>query len=146
MSNNKLKTVLIIEDETDIRTFIARVLELEGYNVLETGDGASGLEIIKQKAIALVLLDLRLPGPDGWAILREIKRNPETSMVPIVVLTAFAEPMQRRKTMRMGADSYLVKPLSAHSLSMAISGVLRRKGTTPKRQGELSTMAVEAEY
>ena len=126
-SKRKAKTILIIEDEVDIRSFIARVLQLEGYNVLEASDGTRGMEIIKKNPIALVLLDLRLPGPDGWSVLREIKRNPELARIPVVVLTAIAETMQRKKTLKMGASSYLVKPLSARSLSVTIAGILQKK-------------------
>jgi DNA-binding response OmpR family regulator len=126
---SRSKTVLIIEDEADIRNFIARVLELEGYRVLEAGDGTRGMEIIRENTVALVLLDLRLPGPDGWSILREIKRNPELSTIPVVVLTAIAEAIQRKKTLRMGATSYLIKPLSAHSLSRAVASVLSEKAS-----------------
>jgi DNA-binding response OmpR family regulator len=123
----KEKTVLIIEDEDDIRSFIARVLQLEGYKVLEASDATTGMEIIRETPVSLVLLDLRLPGPDGWSILREIKHNPELAKIPVVVLTAIAETIQRKKTLRMGAASYLIKPLSARSLSMTITGILREK-------------------
>jgi DNA-binding response OmpR family regulator len=123
----KEKTVLIIEDEDDIRSFIARVLQLEGYKVLEASDATTGMEIIRETPVSLVLLDLRLPGPDGWSILREIKRNPELAKIPVVVLTAIAETIQRKKTLRMGAASYLIKPLSARSLSMTITGILQEK-------------------
>jgi DNA-binding response OmpR family regulator len=123
----KEKTVLIIEDENNIRSFIARVLQLEGYKVLEASDGAMGMEIIRGNPVALVLLDLRLPGTDGWSVLREIKHNPDLAQIPVVVLTAIAETMQRKKTLRMGATSYLIKPLSARSLSMAIAGALHQK-------------------
>jgi two-component system cell cycle response regulator len=66
---------------------------------------------------------------DGWVILREIKHDPELAAIPVVVLTAIAETMQRRRTLRMGAASYLVKPLSAQALSQAIAGTLRDKST-----------------
>ena len=124
----KAKTVLIIEDETDIQNFVSRVLELDGYNVLRAKDARTGMEIIREKPVALVLLDLRLPGPDGWSVLRAIKGNPQFSAIPVVVLTAIAESMQRRRTLRMGADSYLIKPLSAHSLSKAVASVMRQAG------------------
>jgi two-component system alkaline phosphatase synthesis response regulator PhoP len=126
----KIKTILIIEDEPDIRSFIARVLELEGHTVLEAGDGTRGMEIIRKNVVDLVLLDLRLPGLDGWSILRDIKRNPDLSTIPVVVLTAIAESIQRKKTLRMGATSYLIKPLSAHSLSRTIAGVLSEKSSS----------------
>jgi DNA-binding response OmpR family regulator len=132
----KLKTVLIIEDEVDILNFISRVLELEGYHVLKAGDGASGMAMIKENPVTLILLDLRLPGPDGWSILRELKRNPEFSNIPVVVLTAIAESTQRKKTLRMGAARYLIKPLSAHNISQTITDILQQKGSsyTPAEQ------------
>ncbi len=124
----KTPTVLIIEDEGDIRHFIARVLELEGYQVLTAGDGPAGLALLHGNAIDLVLLDLRLPGMDGWTILREIKGDQALAAIPVVVLTAIAEAIQRKKTLRMGALKYLVKPLSAGMLSQTIAEVLRQKG------------------
>jgi len=130
------KTVLIIEDEADILNFISRVLELEGYQVYKASDGYAGMKIIKEHPVALVLLDLRLPGPNGWSILREIKRNPELSKIPVVVLTAIAESTQRKKTLRMGAARYLIKPLSAHSLSQTITDILHEKGSGYKTAGE----------
>ena len=132
----KPKTVLIIEDEIDILNFISRVLELEGYQVLKASDGRMGMDMIKERSIALVMLDLRLPGPDGWSILREIKRNPESAKIPVVVLTAIAETTQRKKTLRMGAARYLIKPLSAHSISQTIADILHQKGNdyTPAGQ------------
>ena len=124
----KIQTVLIIEDEGDIRHFIARVLELEGYQVLTAGDGPAGLALLHENAVDLVLLDLRLPGMDGWTILREIKRDEALAAIPVIVLTAIAEVIQRKKTLRMGALKYLVKPLSAGILSQTIAEVLRQKG------------------
>ena len=125
----KPQTVLIIEDEGDIRHFIARVLELEGYQVLSAGDGATGLALLHENAVSLVLLDLRLPGMDGWTVLREIRSDEALSAIPVIVLTAIAEAIQRKKTLRMGALKYLVKPLSAGILSQTIAEVLRQKGT-----------------
>jgi DNA-binding response OmpR family regulator len=118
------KTVLIIEDEADIQHFISRVLELEGYQVLRARDGHTGLSLLHENMVSLVLLDLRLPGLDGWSVLREIKRDPDLATIPVIVLTAIAEAIQRKKTLRMGAVKYLVKPLSANSLSQTIAGVL----------------------
>jgi len=129
-------TVLIIEDESDIQNFISRVLELEGYHVVKAGDGKTGLEIVRETPVSLVLLDLRLPGLDGWAVLREMKQDVELARIPVVVLTAVAEPVQRRRTMHMGADQYLVKPLSANSLSKTIAGILNQKGTHGRTTAE----------
>ncbi len=132
-----IKTVLVIEDEADIQRFISRVLELEGYQVLLAGDGITGLDLLRANPVSLVLLDLRLPGPDGWSVLRTIKHSPDLSSIPVIVLTAIAESIQRKKTLRMGAAKYLIKPLSASSLSQTIAGVLDEKGK------ELQTTARE---
>jgi DNA-binding response OmpR family regulator len=127
-----IKTVLIIEDEIDIQHFISRVLELEGYRVLRTGDGNTGLALLRENSVSLVLLDLRLPGLDGWSVLRTIKQNPDLSPIPVIVLTAIAENIQRKKTLRMGAAKYLIKPLSAGSLSRTIASVLGKKRKEPQ--------------
>lgn len=123
----KTQTVLIIEDDLDIQSFIARVLELEGYRVIRASDGQTGLAMINKNPVSLVLLDLRLPGSDGWSILQEIKGNPAHAKVPVVVLTAIAESVQRRRTLRMGASRYLIKPLSAHNLSKTVASLLHRE-------------------
>jgi len=125
---HKAETVLIIEDEVDIQNFVSRVLELEGYQVLKAGDGRRGMEIIRENPVALVLLDLRLPGRDGWSILQEIRRDAELSRIPVIVITAVADTMQRRRTLHMGATKYLIKPMSAHSLAKSIAGILQQGG------------------
>ena len=137
--NRRAKTILIIEDETEIQNFVSRVLELEGYRVLKAGNGRAGMEIIRGNPVALVVLDLRLPGPDGWSVLQEIKGNPRFSEIPVVVLTAIAEPLQRRRTLRMGATRYLVKPLSAHSLSKTIASILQPGGSPTRTAHEVQT-------
>jgi DNA-binding response OmpR family regulator len=137
--NREARTVLIIEDDEDIQNFASRVLELEGFQVLKAGDGERGMEIIREKSVSLVLLDLRLPKLDGWSILREIKGNTELSTIPVVVLTAIAETLQRKRTLRMGAKKYLVKPLSAQSLSKTIISILRQ--SRMRRTTQKSTAA-----
>jgi adenylate cyclase len=120
-------TILIIEDEDDIRTFASRVLELEGYRVLQAGDGDEGLRLARGNQVALVLLDLRLPGRDGWAVLSQMKDDPELSSIPVVVFTASAGVPQQSRALAGGAADYLVKPLSATSLREPIARILRQK-------------------
>jgi adenylate cyclase len=118
-------TILIIEDEDDIRTFASRVLELEGYRVFQAGDGDEGLRLARGNQVALVLLDLRLPGRDGWAVLSQMKSDPELSSIPVVVFTASAGVPQQSRALAGGAADYLVKPLSATSLRESIARILR---------------------
>lgn len=121
------KTILIIEDEAEIRNFASRVLELEGYRVLGAETGEEGLELARRSGINLVLLDLRLPIRDGWSVLTQMKRESELSAIPVIILTASAAVPRRVRALSMGADNYLVKPLSAASLKRAVAGALRRK-------------------
>ena len=125
-NRRKTKTVLIIEDEIDIQNFVSRVLELEGYQVLKANEGERGMEIMRENPVALVLLDLRLPGRDGWSVLHEIRRNAELSKIPVIVLTAIADTLQKRRTLRMGATKYLIKPMSAHSLTRTVANILHQ--------------------
>jgi adenylate cyclase len=118
-------TILIIEDEDDIRTFASRVLELEGYRALQAGDGDEGLRLARGNQVAMVLLDLRLPGRDGWAVLSQMKSDPELSSIPVVVFTASAGVPQQSRALAGGAADYLVKPLSATSLRESIARILR---------------------
>ncbi len=124
---HKSKTILIIEDEAEIRNFAARVCELEGYDVLQAEDGDTGLRLARENQVALVLLDLRLPGHDGWVVLEKMKADPELHTIPVIVFTASAHITQREKAFQMGVTDYLVKPLSAAGLRKAIARVLHQE-------------------
>ena len=121
----KVKTVLIIEDEANVRNFASRVLELEGYRVLQAENGDDGLTLARENEVNLVLLDLRMPGIDGWGVLEQMKIEPALSAVPVIVFTSSAELPQRQRAFRMGAADYLVKPLSAAGLKRAVTCILR---------------------
>ncbi len=123
------RSVLIIEDEADIRNFAFRVLQLEGYRVLQAGDGNEGLRLAKaNRGLSLVLLDLRLPGRDGWGVLQEMKRDPKTAAIPVVVFSALAAPWQQKRALGMGAVRYLIKPLDAASLKQAVAATVHWEG------------------
>lgn len=124
---NRKYTLLVIEDERDIQKFISRVLELEGYRVLKASNGKSGLNILACNPIDLLLLDLRLPGLDGWQVLKKIRKSREDSQVPVIVITAMAGSEERQKSLRMGVKQHLVKPLSSHRLKKAITAVLSQQ-------------------
>jgi CheY-like chemotaxis protein len=122
VKSRKVKTILVIDDEADIRRFARRLLELEGYHVLEAANGDEGLRLIrKTHNLSMVLLDLRLPGRDGWVVMDEMKNDPKLSKMPVVVFSASAAEWQRKKALSMGAIGYLVKPLDAASLKQAVN-------------------------
>ena len=125
--SHERKIVLIIDDEAEVRNFASRVLELEGYQILQAGDAEEGMRLVGESLISIVLLDLRLPGHDGWAVLEQIKSEPGLSAIPVIVFTASAGVPQRERALSMGAADYLVKPLSAASLKEAIARILHGK-------------------
>ena len=131
-TRHKVESVLVIEDEADIRNFAFRVLELEGYRVLQAGDGNEGLKLVrKNRGLSMVLLDLRLPGRDGWVVLQEMKKDPELSTIPVVVFSALAASWQRKRALGMGAAAYLTKPVDATSLKRTVSSTVHLKGVMP---------------
>ena len=123
---HEIKTVLIIEDEADIRNFASRMLELEGYRVLQAEDGDTGLKLARGNHVDLMLLDFKLPGRDGLAVLAQVKGEPELSAIPVIMFSASAEAVRRDKALSEGAADYLVKPLSVASLKEAITRILRQ--------------------
>ncbi len=127
MKSPEAKTILIIEDEAEVRSFAGRVLELEGYRVLGTEDSDEGIRLAREQRVALVLLDLRLPGGDGWWVLTQLKNEAELSAIPVIMFTASAAKQQREQALSLGAADYLVKPLSTASLREAVTHILSWK-------------------
>jgi DNA-binding response OmpR family regulator len=121
------KTVLIIEDEDDIRKFASRLLEMEGYHVLQTADGGDSLSLMRENGIDCVLLTLKLPQRDGWEVLEQVMSQPDLSAIPVIVFTALAEASHRERALSMGAAEYLIKPLGAADLKEAVVRVLNQK-------------------
>ena len=119
---------LIIEDEAEIRNFASRVLELEGYAVLQAEDAETGLTLARENRVALVLLDLRLPQRDGWSVLAEMKADAELRDIPVIIFSASVATSQQEKAFAMGVADYLPKPLSAAKLRQRITRVLSQKG------------------
>jgi phosphate regulon transcriptional regulator PhoB len=134
--------VLIVEDEPDIRDLIVFHLEREGYQVVKARSGADALRQAQAAPPDLVLLDLMLPEMDGLEVCRRLRQNPATQAVPIVMLTARGDEVDRVLGLEMGADDYVVKPFSPRELVARIRAVLRRTrpapGTAPITVGRLS--------
>jgi two-component system phosphate regulon response regulator PhoB len=123
-----MKTILVIEDERDLAELISFNLEKEGYRVMTATDGASGLETARNSLPDLILLDLMLPGITGIEICKILKRSEKTSKVPVIMLTAKGEEIDRVVGFEVGADDYVVKPFSNRELMLRVKAVLRRGG------------------
>ncbi len=122
-----MKSVLIIEDEKDIVDLITYHLKQSGYSVLMAMDGISGLKQAKKEKPDLIILDLMLPEMDGKDLCRALKSNPTTQSIPVLMLTAKAEEMDRVIGFELGADDYVTKPFSPRELVLRVKAILRRK-------------------
>lgn len=120
------KTVFIVEDEEDIIELISFNLKREGYAVKVAMDGDDAIEDIPRVMPDIVLLDLMLPGVDGLEVCRNLKRNPQTEGIPIVMVTAKGEESDIVSGLELGADDYITKPFSMKILIARIRSVMRR--------------------
>ncbi len=120
--------ILVVEDEGDIRELLRFNLEREGFSVLEADDGRKGLELARRHLPCLIILDVMLPGMDGFEICRQLGGQAETAGIPVLMLTARGEEMDRVVGLSLGADDYVVKPFSVRELMLRIKAILRRGG------------------
>jgi phosphate regulon transcriptional regulator PhoB len=127
--------VLVVEDEPDIRSLIVHHLERDGYRCRTAASGGEALARVRSSAPDLIVLDLMLPGMDGLEVCRRLRGDPATAAVPIIMLTAKADEVDRIVGLEMGADDYLAKPFSTKELVARVRAVLRRArpGEAPSR-------------
>jgi len=134
-------TVLVVDDEPPIRRLLKMSFTAQGYHVLEAPDGHSALEALKLSAVDLVVLDLRLPGVDGFAVIEALRSK--GSPIPIVVLSSRDDESGKVKALDLGADDYVTKPFGTEELMARARAALRHRlqaeGTTPIfRSGDLT--------
>jgi len=120
--------ILVVDDEEDILELLKYNLSREGYQVLCATSGEKTLNLVKTETPDLILLDLMLPGMDGLEVARQLKDNPNTKNVSIVMLTAKGEEADIVTGLELGADDYVTKPFSPRILLARVRAVLRRKG------------------
>jgi len=124
-----MQTILIIEDERDLAELLAFNLEKEGFRTIIALDGAEGLEAVARSMPDLVLLDLMLPGMLGTEVCKRLKKSEQTSGIPVIMLTAKGEEIDKVVGFEVGAEDYVVKPFSTRELLLRVKAVLRRSGT-----------------
>jgi two-component system phosphate regulon response regulator PhoB len=118
--------IIVVDDETDVADLIAFHLKKANYNVLTAADGAEALELIRREMPALIVLDLMLPGVSGLEVCRALKSDPKTTRIPVIMLTAKAEEVDRIVGFELGADDYVVKPFSPREFVLRVNAVVRR--------------------
>ncbi len=130
-----MEKILIADDEQLMRQLVVDFLQPEGYEMLEAADGKEALKLYHEQHPDLVLLDVMMPGYDGWTVCREIRRE---SSVPIMMLTAKGEEIDQLFAYDLGVDEYITKPFSPKILVAKIKALLRR---TQKEENELASAA-----
>ena len=127
------KSILVVEDEPNIAEVVSLYLRRAGYQVQSLGDGQVALESLEKHIPDLVILDLMLPGLDGYSLTRWLRQR---SDVPIIMLTSRREEIDRITGLEMGADDYVVKPFSPQELVSRVRAVLRRGGGEKTMEGD----------
>jgi len=120
------ENIFIVEDEKDIVKMLEYNLEKEGFKTFSSNNGKDALEAIKRKLPDLILLDLMLPAMDGIEVCKNLKNNPQTANIPIIMLTAKTQETDKVLGLELGADDYITKPFSIKELLARIKAVLRR--------------------
>jgi two-component system phosphate regulon response regulator PhoB len=120
------ETILIIEDEEDIAGLIAHHMEGAGFKVMVAYNGAAAFRELEKQLPDLILLDLMLPDMDGTELCRVLKQKETTRGIPIIMVTAKAEEVDRIVGLELGADDYVVKPFSTRELTLRVKGILKR--------------------
>jgi DNA-binding response OmpR family regulator len=131
---SKIK-ILVVDDDANILKLISLYLDREGYEVAEAERGNDALRMFKASPPSLMLLDIMLPGMDGWQVLREVRK---ISGIPIIMLTAKDETFDKVLSLELGADDYIVKPFDTKELVARIKAVLRRYQAQDAPERELS--------
>jgi DNA-binding response OmpR family regulator len=118
--------VLVIDDEAPIRLLCRVNLEAEKMDVLEAPDGEQGLELARAEKPDIVLLDVMMPGMDGWQVAERLFEDQETSQIPLVFLTARAELRDRARGLELGGVDYITKPFNPVELASVVENLLER--------------------
>lgn len=139
--------ILLVEDDEILRQMTRTILQVDGHEVFDTDNGGSALKFFPQVKPDLVVSDISMPGMDGFALLREIRKLPEGSFVPFLFLTALSEKTDLLRARELGVDDYITKPFAANDLLFAVRGrIQRRKMATlfDTREAHLQTIIMLA--
>ena len=143
------KTILVVEDEDDVREIIRLILEGAGYRVIETGRPESALDLARQQRPDLVICDIAMPGMDGYAVLRSLQADATAVLIPVVFLSAHRDFSERMRAFRAGVVDYITKPFSRDTLQKRVErifdGLARRGSLLPEADGAEELGEAEAE-
>jgi CheY-like chemotaxis protein len=118
--------ILVVEDNEQNRILMRQILTYHGYDVLEATDGLTGLEMARAHIPALILLDIQMPVMNGFAVIRELRNNPELRKIKAIAVTSFAMKGDREKALQAGFDEYVTKPIDTRKFPELVKQVLSR--------------------
>lgn len=127
--------ILVVEDEADLADLVAFNLREQGHEVTVTHTGANALAEVSRQRPDLILLDVMLPDISGFEVCRRLRRSGDTTRLPVIMLTAKAEEIDRIVGFEVGADDYVVKPFSPRELTLRVDAILRRVGPQAQTEG-----------
>lgn len=130
VANERAPLVLVVDDVEDNRMMYRQYLEHAGYRVEEAEDATRGLALARELVPAIIVMDLSMPGLDGWEATRLLKSDPVTKNIGIVALSAFHEPPSRQRAKEAGADFFVAKPCLPSELALHVSECIRRRPRT----------------
>lgn len=122
-----MATLLIVDDEPQVRKLLETLLQYEGYHTLSVGSGEEALALVAEQPPDLILLDIMMPGMDGYAVANQLKDNPATANIPIIMLSALSEPSARLSGLQTGAEEFISKPVERVELWLRVRNLLRLK-------------------
>jgi CheY-like chemotaxis protein len=126
-----MATILLAEDNEVVGELIRERLEMNGFSVLAAANGLEALELARQQAPDLILLDMSMPLMDGWATAQALEEHPATRDIPVIAVTAHALPGDREKALQAGCDAYVSKPVDFNELLRKIKRLLEEAGNQP---------------
>jgi two-component system alkaline phosphatase synthesis response regulator PhoP len=130
-------TIAIIEDESNIVELVKYNLDRDGYHTISANNGKKGLDLVRQELPDLVILDLMMPELDGISVCKQLRADPQTKNIPVIILTAKSEEADRVLGLEIGADDYVTKPFSPRELVARVRAVLRRSGSVDEDEVEI---------
>jgi two-component system KDP operon response regulator KdpE len=131
-----MRKILVIDDDQTLREMFSDHLRMLGYETVTAADGSTGLRLATEQPFDLVVLDVMMPGMDGWAVCEELRK---TSRTPIIMLTAKSDEIDKLRGFRLGVDDYVTKPFSFAELAARIGAVLNRTTSTPMAQAVVTS-------
>jgi two-component system phosphate regulon response regulator PhoB len=144
-SKNSRKTILVADDEPDVLSLVSLHLQRAGFEVLRAEDGEQALKLARAEEPALVVLDLMMPKLSGLEVAKLLKQSPQTARIPVLMLTAKSDEVDRIVGLEVGADDYVTKPFSPREVVLRVQSILRRMETSPGVADELQVGCIQVD-